>query len=90
MNNASASLYIGFKGKNNSSSILAQAISENHCLLTNSFGGLKKDIELLNSSYEWGIMFGLKEFRKARKGSRKRNCNIFRFGLGRNIGQVKR
>lgn len=59
MNNTNASLYIGFKGKNNSSCILAQAISENHCLLTNSFGGLKKDIELLNSSYERVIMFGI-------------------------------
>ncbi|MGN1135697.1 MAG: hypothetical protein ACI4SF_05700 [Oscillospiraceae bacterium] len=52
-------LYIGFKGKNNASCILAQSISENHYLLTNSFGGLKKDIELLDFSYDYIIMFGI-------------------------------
>lgn len=52
-------LYIGFKGKNNASCILAQSISKNHYLLTNSFSGLKKDIELLNDSYDCIIMFGI-------------------------------
>ena len=52
-------LFIGFKGKNNTSCILAQSISENHYLLTNSFSGLKKDIELLDDSYDYIIMFGI-------------------------------
>jgi hypothetical protein len=38
-------LLTGFKGKNNSSSILVQSISENYRLLTNSLDGLKKDME---------------------------------------------
>lgn len=52
-------LYIGFKGKNNASCILVQAISDNNYLLTNSFSGLKKDIELLDDSYDYIIMFGI-------------------------------
>ena len=52
-------LYIGFKGKNNSSCILVQSISKNHYLLTNSFGGLRKDIELLGTAYDCIIMFGI-------------------------------
>ena len=55
----SRKLYIGFKGKNNASCILVQSISKNHYLLTNSFGGLKKDIELLGDSYDCIIMFGI-------------------------------
>ena len=55
----SRKLYIGFKGKNNTSCILVQSISKNHYLLTNSFGGLKKDIELLGDSYDCIIMFGI-------------------------------
>ncbi len=55
----SRNLYIGFKGKNNASCILVQSISKNHYLLTNSFGGLEKDIELLDNSYDSIIMFGI-------------------------------
>lgn len=52
-------LYIGFKGKNNASCILVKAISEDSYLLTNSFAGLKRDIELLGSSYDYVILFGI-------------------------------
>lgn len=52
-------LYIGFKGKNNASCLLVQSISTNHCLLTNSFDGLKKDIEQLDDFYNCIIMFGI-------------------------------
>lgn len=52
-------LYIGFKGKNNASCILVQSLSKNIYLLTNSFGGLKKDIELLDPDYDCIIMFGI-------------------------------
>lgn len=52
-------LYIGFKGKNNASCILAQSFSGNSYLLTNSFGGLKRDIDRLDGSYDYVIMFGI-------------------------------
>lgn len=52
-------LYVGFKGKNNASSVLVKSISRNSYLLTNSFEGLKKDIELLDESYDCIIFFGI-------------------------------
>ena len=51
-------LLTGFKGKNNSSSILVQSISENYRLLTNSFDGLKKDIEEIDEGFDFLIMLG--------------------------------
>ena len=51
-------LLTGFKGKNNSSGKLVQAISENFWLLTNSFDGVKKDIEGINGDFDFLIMFG--------------------------------
>lgn len=52
-------IHIGFKGKNNASGILAKSISADSYLLTNSFDGLKRDIEALNSSYDCAILFGI-------------------------------
>lgn len=52
-------LYVGFKGKKNASSILVKTISENSYLLTNSFEGLKKDIELLDEFYDCIFLFGI-------------------------------
>lgn len=52
-------LHIGFKGKNNASCILVKAISADSYLLTNSFDGLKKDIELLSNSYDCVMLFGI-------------------------------
>lgn len=52
-------LLIGFKGKNNSSNILISSLSSNHILLTNSFMGLKKDIEELSSDYDEVYLFGV-------------------------------
>lgn len=52
-------LYIGFKGKNNASSTLVEFLSENFCLLTNSFGGVKRDIECLADHYDSVLMFGV-------------------------------
>ena len=84
----SRKLYIGFKGKNNTSCILVQSISKNHYLLTNSFGGLKKDIELLGDSYDCIIMFGIdKNLRNS--VSRKRIHKIFCFGFRRNSRTIK-
>ena len=52
-------IYIGFKGKNNASATLVRYLSENPCLLTNSFGGVKKDIEKLADDYDYVLMFGV-------------------------------
>ncbi|MBO4702437.1 MAG: hypothetical protein J5625_07250 [Lachnospiraceae bacterium] len=52
-------LFIGFKGKNNSSNILVSSLSSNHILLTNSFTGLKKDIEELSPDYDEVYLFGV-------------------------------
>lgn len=52
-------LYIGFKGKHNASSILVQSLASNYCLLTNSFAGLKKDIDCIEGDFDSIIMFGV-------------------------------
>ena len=52
-------MHIGFKGKNNASGIVAKSISPNSYLLTNSFEGLKKDIESLDHTYDCVILFGI-------------------------------
>ncbi len=52
-------LFIGFKGKYNSSSILVQSIAKKYCLLTNSFNGLKKDIDYIEGDYDFILMFGV-------------------------------
>ena len=52
-------LFIGFKGKNNTSSALAKSISADSYLLTNSFAGLKRDIDLLSTSCSCVILFGI-------------------------------
>lgn len=52
-------LYIGFKGENNASCILVKNISKDSYLLTNSFNGVKRDIEALNSPYDYIVLFGI-------------------------------
>lgn len=52
-------LFVGFKGKNNSSGILAESISSEHLLLTNSFAGLKRDIDSVSGEYDRIVMFGV-------------------------------
>lgn len=52
-------IYIGFKGKNNASCTLVEYLSESPCLLTNSFGGVKRDIESLADYYDYVLMFGV-------------------------------
>ena len=52
-------LFIGFKGKNNASGRLAGSLSPQCCLLTNSFGGLQKDIEKLPPDYDKAVLFGV-------------------------------
>ena len=52
-------IYIGFKGKDNASAILVGYLTVNPCLLTNSFGGVKRDIENLEDNYDCVLMFGV-------------------------------
>ena len=58
-------LLTGFKGKNNSSGTLVQSISENFYLFTNSFNGVKKDIEEITGDFDFLIMFGCDKKLKA-------------------------
>lgn len=50
---------MGFKGKNNVSSTLVKSISSDSYLLTNSFVGLKRDIDLLSTTCSCIILFGI-------------------------------
>lgn len=52
-------LYVGFKGKYNSSSKLVDLLQGEKLYLTNSFQGLRKDIDVLEKSYDRILMFGL-------------------------------
>lgn len=52
-------LYIGFKGKNNASGRLAESLSPDHLLLTNSFEGLKRDIDSIGKEHDCAVMFGV-------------------------------
>lgn len=52
-------LYVGFKGKNNASNKLVSAIQGEKLFLTNSFAGLKKDIENISKEYDRVYMFGI-------------------------------
>ena len=52
-------LYIGFKGKNNPSNYIVNQLPGSHFFLTNSFSGIQKDIESLETTCENIILFGL-------------------------------
>ena len=52
-------LYIGFRGKNNTSSQIVNQLGEDILLLTNSFSGLEKDILSITESYGSIYMFGV-------------------------------
>ena len=52
-------LLIGFKGKNNASKMLVEHISSEHVLITNSFEGLKRDIDAISSGYDRVFLFGV-------------------------------
>ena len=51
-------LFLGFKGANNFSGLLVRSLSPWHCLLTNSFEGLRKDIEKLPVDCDRVYLFG--------------------------------
>ena len=52
-------LYIGFKGKNNTTFRLVSALDGERLFLTNSCSGVERDIETMNADYDAAIMFGL-------------------------------
>ena len=52
-------LLIGFKGKNNLSGELVKALGRDYCLLTNSFSGVKKDIDAVDAVYDRVVLFGV-------------------------------
>ena len=54
-----STLYLGFKGHNNSSGILVNSLSGQHSLLTNSYAGLKRDIDKLIADYDEVYLFGV-------------------------------
>ncbi len=71
---------IGFKGKNNASYILANYLCEDPYLLTNSFDGLKKDIEKIDEKFDYVLMFGidknLKDKVRIENIAEKDNCRL--------------
>lgn len=52
-------LYIAFKGKNNSSCQLVSQMHADAFYLTNSFPGIKRDIDTLSMNYKKILMLGL-------------------------------
>ena len=51
-------LYLGFRGRNNSSEIFVRSLSASYSLLTNSYEGLKRDIDKLGEDYDEVYLFG--------------------------------
>lgn len=54
-----STLYVAFKGKGNSSNKIISSFTGDKLFLTNSFMGLKKDIDGINNTYDLVFMFGL-------------------------------
>lgn len=64
-------LYVAFKGNGNSANKIVRNLSGDKLFLTNSYGGLKKDIDHINATYDFVYMFGLD---KALKGNVRIEC----------------
>lgn len=54
-----AILYVAFKGSGNSSNRIVRNLSGNTLFLTNSFDGLKRDIDAVADTYDLVYMFGV-------------------------------
>lgn len=52
-------LYAAFKGNGNSANKIVRSLDGDKSLLTNSYDGLKKDIDNVNDTYDLVYMFGL-------------------------------
>ncbi len=64
-------LYVAFKGDGNSSNKIVRSLSGDKLFLTNSYNGLKKDIDHINGTYDVVYMFGLD---KRLKGNVRIDC----------------
>ncbi|MDE7284355.1 MAG: hypothetical protein K2N85_12355 [Lachnospiraceae bacterium] len=64
-------LYVAFKGNGNSGNKIVRSLSGDKVFLTNSYSGLKKDIENINGTYDLVYMFGLD---KGLKGNIRIDC----------------
>lgn len=54
-----STLYVAFKGRGNSSNKIVSSFAGDKLFLTNSFHGLKNDIDSINTIYDSVYMFGL-------------------------------
>lgn len=52
-------LYLGFRGTHNPFAGLMQTLSPESCLLTNSFAGVRRDLDRLPAGYDRAILFGV-------------------------------
>lgn len=52
-------LYVAFKGNGNASNRIVSNLTGDKLFLTNSYGGLKKDIDSIENAYDLVYMFGL-------------------------------
>ena len=64
-------LYVAFKGNGNSANKIVRSINGEKLFLTNSYNGLKKDIDNINGTYDLVYMFGLD---KRLKGNVRIDC----------------
>ena len=54
-----STLYVAFKGNGNSSNKIVRSLSGDKLYLTNSYNGLKNDIDNIKGEYDLIYMFGL-------------------------------
>ena len=66
-----ATLYVGFKGNGNSSNKIVSNLTGEKLYLTNSYTGIRKDIENIRNTYDAVYMFGLD---KTLKGNIRIDC----------------
>ena len=71
-------LYVGFKGNGNSSNKVVRNLNGDKLFLTNSYAGLKKDIDNITGTYDLVYMFGLD---KKLKGNIRIDCAAQRGGV---------
>lgn len=66
-----STLYVAFKGNGNSANKIVRSLDGDKLFLTNSYNGLKKDIDNINGTYDVVYMFGLD---KKLKGNIRIDC----------------
>lgn len=67
-------IYIGFKGERNSSYQTVSRFSGDKLFLTNSIGGLTREISALDKPYQSAVLFGLDK--RIRSGVRIESCAV--------------